>query len=250
MSLTDKDFDKFLLAVSKSKAHAALCEKIYGENLCQLNMIDKAQFDEVLKSSNLNSKKVFVDLGCGLGKLTQLISYRTGARGIGYDFAPATIEQLRSSSKVNCSFEVNDLNQIKINEKIDTFIAIDSLYFVEDLQKLLRELFRHINPGGRFIALYTQRPRKDLPDLKYDAHGTLLGKALKGIGIHYQWSDYSRSEVDFWNRMDLELQRLKPIFDAEGSFDLYKDRREETDKALGFIRAGTHCRFLYSVRFG
>lgn len=247
---TAKDFDKFLLSVSKSKAHATLCEKVYGEDHCQLNMLDKTQLEELIKSSNLNSKKIFADIGCGLGRMTQLISYRTGSRGIGYDFAPATIEYLRSSSKVNCQFELMDLNGLSLSQKFDAVISIDSLYFVEDLQKVLREVFRHMNPGSRFLAFYTQRPRKDIPDLKYDAHGTLLGRALKSIGIHYQWSDYSRAEVDFWNRMDLELQKMKPVFEAEGNKDLYTDRRDETDKALGFIRNGTHCRFLYTVRFG
>jgi SAM-dependent methyltransferase len=143
-----------------------------------------------------------------------------------------------------------DINSLSLNQKFDAVLAIDTLYFVDDLQKVLREIFRHLTPGSRFLAFYTQRPRKDIPDLKYDAHGTLLGRALKNMGIHYQWSDYSRAEVDFWNRMDLELQKLKPIFEAEGAKDLYDDRRAETDKALSFIRDGHHCRFLYTVRFG
>jgi len=68
-----------------------------------------------------------LDLGCGIGTLSEFISDRTGAHVTGIDFAPLAIEraQTRTAAKSSrLSFRVADMDALEdIAQKFDGILA-------------------------------------------------------------------------------------------------------------------------------
>ncbi|MFC1852728.1 class I SAM-dependent methyltransferase [candidate division CSSED10-310 bacterium] len=66
---------QFALKCEKSKTYSEFCERVHYQDLCQNNMIDMEQLIEVL---NLSPDNRVLDVGCGIGIITEYISDKTG----------------------------------------------------------------------------------------------------------------------------------------------------------------------------
>ncbi|NHJ26404.1 MAG: hypothetical protein EAX89_17630, partial [Candidatus Lokiarchaeota archaeon] len=60
-------YDDLLIRSAESKAHAIFCERVFGKNLYQFNVLDTIQLETMLKQLNLQPDDYVLDLGCGLG---------------------------------------------------------------------------------------------------------------------------------------------------------------------------------------
>ncbi|MEP7279586.1 MAG: arsenite methyltransferase [Bacteroidota bacterium] len=98
-----------------------------------------------------------IDLGSGAGNDCFIARKETGETGkvIGIDFTPAMIERARANVEKlgynNIEFYQGDIEQMPVNSEIaDVVISNCVLNLVPDKDKVIKEIFRVLKPGGHF----------------------------------------------------------------------------------------------------
>jgi ubiquinone/menaquinone biosynthesis C-methylase UbiE len=244
-------FSEGLNRHEQSRAYSEYCRRLYGKNLCQFNMMDMEQLETLLELLELRAEDHVLDLGCGIGTVTEFISDRTGAHVTGVDFAPGAIARAQERTKDKCNrlaFVVGDMNSLEFPEhSFDTVIAIDTLYFVEDLGHTVGQMKRIVSPQGQMGLFFSQKIEPKDDGQRLLPQNTDLARALKACRLPYRTWDFTRHEHDHWRR-SLELaEELKSMFEEEGNLGIYKSRIEEGQRLLKMSEEGRSSRFLYHV---
>src|SRR4051812_38238422 len=90
-----------------------------------------------------------VDLGCGPGNLTALLSRRwPSATVIGVDSSPAMLESARALTGNRLQFTLADLRQWRSPTPVDILICNATLQWVPGHRELLPQLVAALRPGG------------------------------------------------------------------------------------------------------
>ena len=97
-----------------------------------------------------------LDLGCGLGNLS-LEAARHGCAVTAVDASPTAIERLRAAARqerLPLTALHADLASYRIARDYDCIVAIGLLMFFrrERAHALLRQIMRHVRPGGRAVV--------------------------------------------------------------------------------------------------
>jgi protein-L-isoaspartate O-methyltransferase len=159
------EYDNFFSAAEHSDAHALFCERVYGRNLCQHGLADLSQLNTLLEILRLTESDRVLDAGCGNGRVTEHLHDLTGASFTGVDISTEAIRQARERTKTaaaatkrgRLTFEVGNLNRLHFEpHTFDSVIAVDTLYYVDDLAETLRQLAAALKPAGQMGLFYTQ----------------------------------------------------------------------------------------------
>lgn len=240
-----KVFSKMLLQSEQSKAYRVFCEKVYGRDLCQANMVDEEQLQKLISAGKFTSSEKILDLGCGLGFTSEYLSDVTGADIRGVDFAKGAIEsaQVRTALKKDrLEFVVGNLNKLpSSSEKYDVILAIDTLYFVNDLQSTILRLKALLNTGGRLLIFYSDKS----DGVKKAATENDLGVSLSNVGFKFETWDFTQNEKQIWQSTLQAADELRRDFVKEGNADLFKSRRQEAVRNLRWQEEGLMTRYLY-----
>lgn len=245
-----KGFSKMYLATSKSKTYSLFCEKVYGRDLCQANMLDEEQLQQLLISLNLNSSHNILDIGCGIGKIGEYLSDTTGANYTGIDFAFGAINdaQMRTKAKnEKINFRVGNLNNLEsiITEKYDAIVLIDSLYFVSDMPLCIETLKTFLKPTGKLIIFYSSTRKSSDNDFNLLPQNKPVGLALTKSGFIYETYDYTLNEKEIWQKSLQIAEELKVNFIQEGNKEIYKSRMAEAKGNLKAQKKNLILRNLY-----
>jgi ubiquinone/menaquinone biosynthesis C-methylase UbiE len=247
-----KGFNERLVRSEKSKAYSGFCERVYGMNLCQCNMMDVEQLNKLLEVLGLNESSRVLDLGCGIGSVTEYISDLTGARITGVDFAEDAIIRARSRTRAKRSrltYEVGDMNDLQFPDRsFDTIIAIDTLYFVDDLEKTTERMNAILAADGQMAAFYSQLIGTEEPKELLLAGGTRFAQALDNLQLRFQTWCFSENESEIWKKEKRVAEELRAEFEREGYLDLYKSRIKDSKHLLEFVESGRVSRYLYHVK--
>jgi len=245
-------FSNILIRSEKSAAYSSFCERVFGRDLCQANLMDMMQMEKLLEVLNLTSKNRVLDLGCGIGKIAEYISDLTHGSVLGIDIAVDAITraQARTQTKRNwLDFREGDLNDLRLPPaSVDTIIAIDTLHFGEDLGKTIGQLKAILAPNGQMgIFSFQYCLENDSPDILLPTN-TNLAQALKKHNLPFQTWDFTEREKEIWHRVNQIATELRDEFLAEGNLDLYEDRIEECEIDLPLVEEGRKRRYLYHVQ--
>jgi len=107
---------------------------------------------------DLSSTDRVLDLGCGEGWACRLMAQRApqGCLVTGLDISDEMIHRARdkSNSLLNVSYHCGQAHYIPRRENYFTkIISIESFYYFERQEQVLRELFRVMQPGGQLYLL-------------------------------------------------------------------------------------------------
>ena len=246
-------YQRFYPAAHASAAHSRLCERVFGEDLCQEGMVDMAAIEDLLGRLDLKPGDHLLDLGCGAGAIAKYISERTGARVTGLDYsapAIAVANERTADKRDRLTFLQGDMNALDLPAgSFDAAISLDTLYWVADLADTLSQVVRTIKPGGQIgIFMLQGRGEGDPPEI-LEADNTRLAQALSKLGLRYQAHDYTARNAEFWKRVKEAASDLRDDFEAEGNgFIAASLIREADEEFLPAIEAGTLARYLYHVR--
>ncbi len=89
-----------------------------------------------------------LDLGCGTGELTKMLSEKLPAsRILGIDSSPAMLEQAKDKSAPGLSFELRSI--MDIEGEWDLIFSNAAIQWVQEHRELIPKLLSHIRPGGQ-----------------------------------------------------------------------------------------------------
>jgi 23S rRNA G2445 N2-methylase RlmL/SAM-dependent methyltransferase len=252
--LRKEAFGSTLVRAAASPTFIEFCRRVNGGDGFSFNMVDEPQRAKLLEVMELSPVESFVDLGCAVGSITEWISDQTGAQGVGIDFAPPAVDlALRTDAAKagRVEFVVGDLNHLTLPPaSFDVAVSIDTLYFVEDVQKAVADILALLCPGGRFAAFYSVKRTEEEPESKLDPHHTDLAKAFQALGVDYEFAEFTDNARGIWTRAKDAAADLKEAWEAEGNAVLWKSRDRETTSILPVHLAGRAARYLYWVRRG
>jgi ubiquinone/menaquinone biosynthesis C-methylase UbiE len=247
-----KRFSDYFMRSVKSTAHAEFCQRVFGKNLCQADLMDMAQLEKLLSVLNLSAENKVLDLACGIGAIAEYISDITGAHIVGVDIAneAITYAQERTRQKRDrLEFRYGDMNNIDfLPASFDTIIAIASLHYARDLDEIIRQLINILNPNGQMgLFAFQYASESDSPDMLLPEN-TDLARALQKHSLGFQTWEFTEQEIKIWRKQFKVAKELMEAYQEEGNLDLCKDRIEECEIDLPRLEAGRKRRYLYHVR--
>ncbi|MFX0209717.1 MAG: class I SAM-dependent methyltransferase [Candidatus Hodarchaeota archaeon] len=247
-------FGDILVRSANSQAYALFCERVFGKNLSQFNVLDMEQLESMLKALSLNSTDIVLDLGCGIGKIADYISTKTGARIHGIDFAEKVIHYAQThiqSRNSNLVFQVGNINELNFPPSSFTaIIAIDTLYSwnVENLEATIAILKEILSPNGQMGIFAAQFRENNEPLDVLKVENTKMAKALAQNGLTFQAIDFTENARNIWIQETAAATELKEMFVKEGNLDLCEDRLEDSKQTLHRIDNQQQRRYFYHVR--
>ncbi|NHK32842.1 MAG: class I SAM-dependent methyltransferase [Asgard group archaeon] len=247
-----KRFSDELTKVNNSPTHSLFCKRVFGKDLAQANMMDMFQLEKLLKIINLTSKNKVLDLGCGLGKISEYISDKTNAYVLGIDIASEVINLAKKRTQEKrhrLDYQIEDINNLTLPSKsFDTIIAIATLHYVIDIERTIQQLKEILKPTGQMgIFTFQYAFEKDNPDTLLPEN-TKLAQILKKNNLTFRTWDFTKREIDIRQKQLLIANELKEQFQKEGNIELCKDRIEECEIDLPRLLNGEKRRFLFHVQ--
>jgi len=248
-----KGYDDLLSRTGASKAYSMFCERVFGKDMSQFNVLDMEQLNTLIDTLDLKPEETALDLGCGNGRIAEYISDITGAKITGLDFASELIktsQQRTADKKSRLTYVVGNMDELAFEEgSFDAIISIDTLYFVESIDATVKELKRFLKvPTGRLAIFYDQSISPDEPKDTLPPENTKVGKALIGNNMTYQAIDFTANSREIWIREIKTADELKELFIKEGNTDIYEDRAKDAKQTLESIESGRHVRYFYLAR--
>ncbi len=195
-----------------------------------------------------------LDLTCGTGYITQLLSTKTKARTIGVDRSEGMIRQAIDNYKDRCDFTVSDILDYLRKMPPNSFDAITCGWGLGYSRPLavLREVRRILKPGG-YIGI--------IDNSLFSLAGVLWCSVLAFMEQPSQLNHIMRFRflIKGWHLgLWLRLAGLKPVKLWDGNKSYYVnsgaeaiDRLQRTGAAAGFeYAAGDNDNKLIFERFG
>ena len=238
-----------LRKIEKSQAWAQLCEDCFGKNLSQYNMADMPQLDLLITELTIQKQDKVLDLGCGVGKITEYISDKTGCEILGIDITEKIIEtaKARTIDKSNrLNYQVLDFEELSaFSIKFTKIIAIDALYFVKETTPFLQQLKSLLHPKGMIGILHNDFFDTSLVSTKRVLTDTKLAKSFQQNGFKLTLKDLTPQLAHLWEKQLKAVDDLDELFLAEGNFDLYLNWLNEVMHLKKEMAKNRVCRLFY-----
>lgn len=132
-------------------------------------------------------EKTVLDLGCGYGENCKEFARLGAKQVIGIDISE---KMLQIANKENSSetvrflcMSMNDLSSL--NQKFDVVLSSLAMHYIEDFDKLIKNIFELLDNGGQFIFSQEHPLTTALKKANY------WSKDNNGAILHYNLTDYS-----------------------------------------------------------
>ncbi len=244
-------YDSILLRCAQSQAYAEFCRLAYGKNLFQFNVVDMQQLDLLIEKLHLNSKDTILDLGCGLGKITEYLANRIGAKITGIDFAEKSIQWARENTEGNgnLNYEVMDITELDFPPNyFDAIIALDVLYWIDDLEPVVAKLKEILKPDGRMGFFYVQFKNQDDNPESMLPENTRIAKLLKQYNFQYDVMDISQDAIEIWKTKIRVGKELRDQFLKENNQEIIDERITDGQDVIKKFETNQQKRYFFLVK--
>jgi SAM-dependent methyltransferase len=102
----------------------------------------------VVELLNAKPGERILDLGCGDGALTRKLQ-DMGVDVVGID---SSSELIQAASRLVLNVMVQDAYEIDFQEEFDAVFSNAVLHWLKDADRVIRNVYRALRPGGRFVA--------------------------------------------------------------------------------------------------
>ena len=118
---------------------------------------------ELIDSLDINSDLKIVDLGCGSGGISQIITNRlkdiksVNSSIIAVDSSEISLSEakanLRSVSDTMITFVQSRYEEFssKIKDKVDLVVLCNAIHYLDDKELVIKDVMKILKPGGRFV---------------------------------------------------------------------------------------------------
>lgn len=147
------------------------------------------QFDaamNVLDNQKFRDNEQVLDVGCGDGKITYIISTKVPQGFVlGVDLSSNMIEQAKKThlneSTKNIDFKVLDARDLNYSNRFDKVFSFSALQWVCELDVAIQGIYRALKPSGTFSAI---TPLGISPDLE---------QTINQVISSLEWSPYFKN---------------------------------------------------------
>lgn len=238
-----EEFSGIVERASNSKAYIDFCGEVYGYRMPLFNMMDKEQLDFIFDSIQVSSSDTVLDVGCGTGGILNHLVEKYACNGIGID----QLDPLDSAKNGLINYIQGDLDNIAGYElTANICLAIDSLYFSENMEALICDLKSISNRMYLFYSQYLFDATKK-HETSLLADHTRLGSVLLQTGCPYKTIDFSTNEQSLYEKGLTILPKYRDLFEAEGNVGLYEAKLKEYTTGKSLYDQGLASRYLYVV---
>jgi len=99
---------------------------------------------------NISEDSSVLEIGCGTGQLLHRLNVK---EGVGIDISPEMIK-VAQEKYPQYKFLEMDAENIELDQKFDFIVISDSVGYLEDIQKIFKELWKVSTPSTRIIITY------------------------------------------------------------------------------------------------
>jgi len=103
---------------------------------------------ELIEKSGLRGDESILDIGCGDGKITDLLAQRTSGEVVGIDRSPEMIAYAQAAFPGQVFIET-DAQALQFGARFDVVFSNAALHWVPDHEAVLRGIYRALKPGGK-----------------------------------------------------------------------------------------------------
>lgn len=241
-------FNKTLNGLLASKTYGKFCLQVYGRDLSQFNAFDDCQLQFLISTMRLMQPKNVLDLGCGVGRITEYLSAQIPAKFTGIDFADQLVAAAndRNLNNERLSFRTVDINSLPEDlGKFDLIISIDTLYFADDLEDIISKLKTRLTPNGYLVVFFDFRNKKPDAVEPLMPEEASIGKALNKSGFSFETADFTENDKIIWKNALMVANELKTEFLLEGFENIYEHRVWEAERNLQRHNAGLFRRAMF-----
>jgi 2-polyprenyl-3-methyl-5-hydroxy-6-metoxy-1,4-benzoquinol methylase len=131
-----------------------------------------------------------LDVGCGDGileeKFCAAVSVPVSVLGI--DYSLAAIQRANARKIPHCEFLQADYREFESNQRFPLIVLNESLYYVDDFPRVMRDLSRWLTQDGVFIvSMYDTRVTRRIWKALDRTHPKLQGFAIRDEGTGERW---------------------------------------------------------------
>jgi len=259
---TGDRFGRLQVRCEVSPAYGELSRRVFLGEHRPFSLLDRGQLELVSKLLAVQPGLKALDLGCGIGTVTEALQRGTGARFFGLDLAEPAISRAQERARGNdfldfCCIDLetlasgtksetsSEVRKRPWEEPWDRLVGIDALYFLRDPASTLSQLLPTAKPGARMVLAASDLAEGDHHLLR--GEDTRLGKILTALDLKFETVDVRHLEHGIWLRQEKAARDLMPTFREEGSEDLGRLALQEAERCLPWFAEGRARRFLYRV---
>lgn len=126
------------------------------------NQVDKNFSNSFVQGISLKSNEKILDVGCGDGRITaQLAKQVPQGEVIGLDPSASMITFAKNFQKQegikNVDFLQGNAETFSLKKKFDVIIAIHVLHWLVDPEKALKNIYNHLQPGGKVYFMLAMK---------------------------------------------------------------------------------------------
>ena len=235
---TYEDYQKFYSYVDSSTAFKKFCEKVYGIDLSQDGFANKNQIHFLINNLNINENDTVLDIGCGYGKIAKYIQQKTNAMVDGMDYSPIAIKIAKTYEDERMHFFTEDINKLTLQpSKYSKIYLIDTIYFSDDYEKTLMEIYKRLKNQGKIGIYYSDFIfEADKQEKKIDGKETCIANILCRNNWSYSVYDFTTDHYKLMKKRRNVSIKLKQDFTLEGNEFLYKKVNSESiDLDMSYI---------------
>ncbi len=105
---------------------------------------------ELIEKMALRGDESILDIGCGDGKITEMLSHLTRGEVVGVDFSPEMIGYAKAAFSKPLFMQM-DAQALSFNERFDVVFSNAALHWAKDHDAILQGIFKALKPKGRAI---------------------------------------------------------------------------------------------------
>ncbi|MBK2275881.1 class I SAM-dependent DNA methyltransferase [Francisella philomiragia] len=129
-----------------------MTSKIDAKHYNQNSILQKALAIDVLHYHKFKSEENILDIGCGDGEVTKLISMYGKATGI--DLCQNMIEFAKENNSNNNTEYINcPILEFKKTQEYSLITAFNSIYWCGNLNKIFSKIYDLLEPNGKFLII-------------------------------------------------------------------------------------------------
>ncbi len=250
--------ERGLAESAESAAFRDLCRARQGLGVVQHGSLTAAQLQAIIGHVQVARPARVLDLGCGVGEPGMLIAGACGARLLGVDRSTSAVSLAERSAAGNASFILADLEAYSSSAprgSADVVLAIDALYWTENLESLLSDVFEILSPGGCFLCISSEFDETRSGAAALAPHDMEIGAALEAVSeergdLRVESRDFTEEERSLWLGSLALCEGWEEAFTAEGRAYLLRNIVREAEYLESAMRHGRGARRLFAAYRG